>query len=68
MNMTPGRTLPNLKMGGQYGNETASVLNVKVARVDAEKHILMIEGGIPGTRNGFVLIRTAVKTQRSTKR
>ena len=33
-NMTPGRTLPNLKMGGQYGNETVSVLNLKVARVE----------------------------------
>ncbi|MGH7295188.1 MAG: 50S ribosomal protein L3 [Polyangiaceae bacterium] len=68
-NMTPGRTLPNLKMGGQYGNETVSVLNVKLARVDADKHLLMLEGCIPGTTNGIVLVRTAVKTKkRSTKR
>jgi large subunit ribosomal protein L3 len=68
-NMTPGRTLPNIKMAGQYGNETLSVLNIKVARVDAEKHILMLEGGVPGTRNGVVLVRNAVKTKkRSTKR
>lgn len=61
-NMTPGRTLPNLKMGGQYGNEAMSILNVKVARVDAEKHLLLLEGGVPGAKNGFVLIRRAVKT------
>jgi large subunit ribosomal protein L3 len=68
-NMTPGRTLPNLKMGGQYGNETVSVQNVKLSRLDVEKHLLMIEGGIPGTTNGLVLVRTAVKTKkRSTKR
>jgi large subunit ribosomal protein L3 len=68
-NMTPGRTLPNLKMGGQYGNETVSILNMKVIRVDAEKHQLMIEGGVPGARNGFVLVRHAVKTsKKSTKR
>ena len=68
-NMTPGRTLPNLKMGGQYGNETMSVLNTKIARVDAEKHLLLLAGGVPGTRNGIVLVRTAVKTKkRSTKR
>ena len=60
-NMTPGRTLPNLKMGGQYGNETVSILNLKVARVDAAKHILMIEGGIPGAKNGLVTVRQAVK-------
>src|SRR5262249_49971113 len=29
-NMTPGRTLPNLKMPGQYGNETVSIMNIKV--------------------------------------
>lgn len=62
-NMTPGRTLPNLKMSGQYGNETVSVLNLKIARVDAEKHLLLIEGGVPGAKNGLVLVRQAVKTR-----
>jgi large subunit ribosomal protein L3 len=68
-NMTPGRTLPNLRMGGQYGNETISILNLKVARVDAEKHQIMVEGGVPGAKNGFVLVRQAVKAaKKSTKR
>jgi large subunit ribosomal protein L3 len=68
-NMTPGRTLPNLKMGGQYGNENVSIQNLKVARVDAEKHLLFLEGGVPGARNGFVLVRHAVKAaKKSTKR
>jgi large subunit ribosomal protein L3 len=68
-NMTPGRTLPNLKMGGQYGNETVSILNLKVARIDADKHLLLLEGGVPGARNGVVLVRRAVKaSKKSTKR
>jgi large subunit ribosomal protein L3 len=67
-NMTPGRTLPNLKMPGQYGNETVSVLNLKIARVDAEKHLLLIEGAIPGTKNGLVLVRHAVKSKVRKKR
>jgi large subunit ribosomal protein L3 len=68
-NMTPGRTLPNLKMGGQYGNETVSILNLKVARVDSERHLLLIEGGIPGARDGLVLVRHAVKApKKSSKR
>lgn len=62
-NMTPGRTLPNLKMPGQYGNETVSVLNLRVARIDADKGLLMIEGGIPGSKNQTVLIRQAVKSK-----
>jgi large subunit ribosomal protein L3 len=60
-NMTPGRTLPNLKMSGHYGHETVSVLNLRVARVDAEKNLLLIEGGIPGPKNAIVLVRHAVK-------
>jgi large subunit ribosomal protein L3 len=67
-NMTPGRTLPNLKMPGQYGNETVSVLNLKVARVDAEKHLLMVEGGIPGARNALVTVRHGVKGRERKKR
>jgi len=68
-NMTPGRTLPNLRMPGQYGNETVSMLNLKVARVDAEKNLLLIEGGVPGAKNGLVLVRRAVKApKKSTKR
>jgi large subunit ribosomal protein L3 len=68
-NMTPGRTLPNLRMGGQYGNETVSILNLKVARVDAEKHQIMVQGGVPGSKNGIVLVRQAVKAaKKSTKR
>jgi large subunit ribosomal protein L3 len=63
-NMTPGRTLPNLKMGGQYGNETVTTQNLKIARIDAEKHLLMIEGGIPGAKNSLVLVRVAVKAKR----
>jgi large subunit ribosomal protein L3 len=63
-NMTPGRTLPNHKMPGHYGDETTSVLNLKVARIDVEKNLLLIEGGIPGTTNGLVLVRHAVKAKK----
>jgi large subunit ribosomal protein L3 len=62
-NMTPGRTLPNLKMPGQYGNETVSVLNLTVARVDADKNLLLVEGSVPGPRNGLVVVRHAVKAR-----
>jgi large subunit ribosomal protein L3 len=60
-NMTPGRTLPNLRMSGQYGNETVSILNLRVARIDAEKHLIMVEGGVPGAKGSLVLLRKAVK-------
>lgn len=67
-NMTPGRTLPGLKMPGQYGNETVSVLNVKVARILADKGLLLIEGGVPGSRNAYVSVRGAVKKKNAGKK
>ena len=67
-NMTPGRTLPNIKMPGQYGNETVSILNLKIARVDAEKNLLMVEGGIPGWTNSIVSVRHGVKGRERKKR
>jgi large subunit ribosomal protein L3 len=45
-----------------------SVMNVKVARVDAEKHLLLLEGGVPGAANGFVLVRTAVKAKKKSSK
>jgi large subunit ribosomal protein L3 len=60
-NMTPGRTLPNLKMPGHYGNETTSMLNLKIVKIDSEKGLLLIEGGVPGARNSIVIVRGAVK-------
>jgi large subunit ribosomal protein L3 len=66
-NMTPGRTLPGLKMPGQYGNETVSVLNLKVAKVMPEESLLLIEGGVPGARNTVVTVKGAVKKKNAGK-
>jgi large subunit ribosomal protein L3 len=66
-NMTPGRTLPNLKMPGHYGDETVSIMNIKICRVDAEKHLLLLDGGVPGAKNALVLIRKAVKAKAPSK-
>ncbi len=60
-NMTPGRTLPGLKMPGQYGNETVSALNLKVARIIPEEDLVLVEGGIPGPDGSIVMVRGAVK-------
>ncbi len=60
-NMTPGRTLPGLKMGGQYGNETVTTHNLKIAKIIAEDNLILIEGAVPGPRNGIVMVRGAVK-------
>ena len=60
-NMTPGRTLPGLKMPGQNGDQVCSMLNIKIVRVMADQDMLLIDGAIPGTKNSIVVVRGAVK-------
>lgn len=58
---TPGRTFRNMKMPGQMGNERVTTLNLKVVKVLEEEQIVLIEGAIPGPRNGWVTLKRAVK-------
>ncbi|MDI1449472.1 50S ribosomal protein L3 [Polyangium sp. 6x1] len=67
-NMTPGRTLPGLKMPGHYGAETVSALNLKIAKLIPEEDLVLIEGAVPGAKNGVVLIRGAVKKKNGGKK
>ena len=60
-NMTPGRTLKGQKMPGQYGNKTCSMLNVKIVKIIPEENLILVRGGVPGSRNQLVVVRGAVK-------
>jgi large subunit ribosomal protein L3 len=60
-NMTPGRTLPGVKMPGHYGDETVSALSLRLIKLIPEDDLVLIEGGIPGPKNQLVVIRGAVK-------
>lgn len=58
---TPGRTFPGMRMPGHYGAERISVLNQPVVKVIPEQHLVLVRGGVPGPRNGLVLVRGAIK-------
>jgi large subunit ribosomal protein L3 len=60
-NMTPGRVMPGMKMPGQHGNETVTVLNQRVMKIIPEENLLLVRGGIPGAKNSLVCVRGAVK-------
>ena len=60
-NSTPSRIFKNKKMAGQYGNEKVTILNLDVAKIDAEKNLIAVKGAIPGARGGIVFIRNTVK-------
>jgi large subunit ribosomal protein L3 len=66
-NMTPGRTLPGVKMPGQHGNRTRTAQNLKVFRIIAEDDIILVAGAVPGTEGGTVFLRGAVKKKNAGK-
>jgi large subunit ribosomal protein L3 len=52
----PSRVIKGKKLPGQMGNVRKTIRNLKVVKVDPEKNLLFLKGGIPGTRNSYVLI------------
>ena len=60
-NSWPSRVFKNKGMPGQYGQERVTIQNLTVVRVDAERNLLLIKGGVPGARGTLLLIRDAVK-------
>ena len=60
-NMTPGRTLRGQKMAGQYGNKKATILNLRIVKILADENIVLVDGGVPGPRNGFLTVKGAIK-------
>ena len=62
-NQTPGRVFKGKKMSGQMGNVRRTAQNLEVVRVDAERHLLLIRGAVPGHNGGRVVVRPAVKAR-----
>lgn len=60
-NQSPGHVFKGKKMSGQLGNERVTVQNLQVIRVDLERGLILVRGGIPGAKNSDVMIRPAVK-------
>jgi large subunit ribosomal protein L3 len=56
----PSRVIKGKKFPGHMGAERVTTRNLKVVRVDAESHVLLVEGAVPGATGGYVVIRKAV--------
>ncbi len=57
----PSRVFKNMKMGGHYGNERVTVLNLQIIAIRPEKNLLLVRGPVPGARNSIVFVRRAIK-------
>jgi large subunit ribosomal protein L3 len=60
-NRGSGRPKRGKKMAGRYGAERVTVRNLRIVRIDAENHLVLVEGAVPGPNGGLVLIRPTNK-------
>jgi large subunit ribosomal protein L3 len=63
MAQDPGRVFPGKKMTGHMGDETVTTQNLDVIRVDEARSLLLVRGAVPGSKNGHVVVRPAVKAR-----
>jgi len=63
MAQDPGRVFPGKKMSGHMGAETTTTQNLDVVRVDEARKLLLVRGAVPGSKNGHVVVRPAVKVK-----
>jgi len=53
---SPSRVFPGQGMPGQMGNKRVTVKNAQVVKVDADRNLLFLKGGVPGSRNSYIRI------------
>ncbi len=58
---SPGRVLKGMRMAGHMGHEQITVKGLKVYQTDPEHNLLLVQGAVPGTKHGLLLISKATK-------
>lgn len=58
---TPGRVFKGKKMAGHLGDHRCTVQSQRVVRVDSDRNLILVKGGIPGAPGGLVVVKPAVK-------
>ena len=59
----PGKVFKGKKMAGHMGAVRNTTQNIEVVSVDDEEGVILLCGAVPGPKNGWVLIRDAIKAK-----
>jgi len=59
-----GRVFKGKKLPGRMGGQKVTVQRLTVVRVDTERNLILIKGGIPGPTGNFMMIKTTVKPKK----
>ncbi len=57
----PGRVFKGQRMAGHMGQDNVTVRGIEVVDVDLERHVMLVKGAVPGSKNGLLLISKASK-------
>ncbi|GAA0276107.1 50S ribosomal protein L3 [Alteraurantiacibacter aestuarii] len=57
----PGKVFKNKKMAGHMGDRQRTQQNLEVVRTDAERGLIFVKGSVPGSKNGWLMVRDSVK-------
>lgn len=60
----PSRVFKGMRMSGHMGVDQVTVRNLKIRGIDGEDNLLLVEGAVPGPKNGYVVILKAKKPPR----
>ena len=63
-NQTPGHVFKGKKMAGQMGNVRRTTQNLEIVRVDAQRNLILVKGGVPGAKGADLILRPAIKLAR----
>lgn len=55
----PSRVFPGQRMPGHFGVDQVTVRNLRIRGIDLDENLLMVEGAVPGPRDGYVVISKA---------
>ncbi len=60
----PSRVFKGMRMSGHMGVEQVTMRNLRVLGVDKDENLLVVEGAVPGPKDGYVVISRAKKPPR----
>jgi large subunit ribosomal protein L3 len=55
----PSRVFPGQRMPGHFGTDQVTVRNLRIRGIDLDENLIMVEGAVPGPRDGYVMISKA---------
>lgn len=57
----PSRVIKGTKMPGRMGGVQRTVQNLRVVSIDPERQMILVGGAVPGTKEGYVVVKTSKK-------